>query len=285
MAHYYFEYGGGLGDVFARMSIGCGFNVLHTMTPEDTAAVVLITHNPHAREIFDYHPKASQIDVKSYDHWWPSQDRPMRARLGLPYPAPRILPITEDPVLRFYPADKDKELISSVLNKKFVVFSISGSDGKRDFPSTITQRLIVLCLSMGVQPVFVGQDYIVRSLKPWKHTEARPPNVRAVNMINQLTVPTVCYLTEKSLAVVACHSAIATLAWVMKKNQLMLYPKSINRMIVEDQPRLPIDKDPLCINAWFDDGAAVEKALADFSEVLSGLVKGGEQPGKIEVSS
>ena len=82
-----------------------------------------------------------------------------------------------------------------------------------------------------------------------------------------------------------CHSAIATLAWSIKKHQLMLYPKSVNRMITEDRPRLRIDVDPLCNHAFLEDALAVDKAITAFTEVLSGLVKGGEQPGKIGVSS
>jgi hypothetical protein len=285
MAHYYFEYGGGLGDVLARMSIGCSFNVLHTMTPEDTARVLLITHNPHAREIFDHHPKAAQIEVKAYDYWWPAQDRLMRARLGLPYPPPRVFPTTKDPVITFFPAQKDKALIAPIVDKKFVVFSVSGSDGKRDYPPEITQRIVDICLGMGILPVFVGQDYIVRCEKPWKHVEFRPTDNRAISLINQIMLPTVCYLVQQSLAAVACHSAIATLAWSIKKHQLMLYPKSVNRMITEDRPRLRIDVDPLCNHAFFDDAAAVDKAIAAFTEVLSGLVKGGEQQSEIGVSS
>lgn len=285
MAHYYFEYGGGLGDVFSRMSIGNGYNVLHAMDPEDTAAVTLISHNPHARELFDYHPKSAQIKVRSFNYWWPSADRPMRARFGLPYPAPRILPISEDPLLTFFPAAKDCETIRALSGQKTVVFSTSGSDQLRSLPIPVVIRLIDICVDLGLTPVFVGRDYVVRNDKPWRHMEVHPGSDRAVNMINQLTVPTVCYLVENAVAVVAAHSAVATLAWVLEKEQLMLYPKSVKRRIDEDRPRLRIEESPKTTHACFGDTANTEKAVGDFTEVLSRLVKGGEQPSKMEVSS
>src|SRR4029077_16220968 len=55
----YLEFGGGLGDIFYQMFHDGGYGALQTLTSKDRALIVLITHNPHARELFDHHPRAS----------------------------------------------------------------------------------------------------------------------------------------------------------------------------------------------------------------------------------
>lgn len=285
MARYYFEYGGGLGDIFARMSIGCSYNVLHSMVPDDTAEVALITHNPHSRELFDHHPKASQIKVRSFDYWWPRQDKEMRARHNLPYPAPRILPTTNDPVLRFYPAEPDKAPISEIEGRKYVAFSVSGSDTLRNFPLPVVRWLVKECVSIGLLPVFVGRTYTVKMEKAWNHFEIQPDDDRAVSLIDRLTVPGVACVVGGAVAAITCHSSIAVLAMALKKRQLMLYPGNVRNMIEQNQPRLQIDKDPGCDHACFADPVATDRAVKEFFSKLRAASEPGEQCGQMAVSS
>src|SRR5437773_1411884 len=71
LMHYYIEYGGGLGDVLVQMHAGGSYHLLDHLSPGDRATVVLITHNPHARELFDYHPRADQFEVRDLGYTSP----------------------------------------------------------------------------------------------------------------------------------------------------------------------------------------------------------------------
>ncbi len=285
MAHLYYEYGGGLGDVVSRMAIGCGFNVLNKMTPEDTAEVVVISHNPHSREFFDYHPKASQIKVRAFDYWHPSEDRKMRARYSLPYPAPREIPTCDDKILEFFPAEIDKEPIAKIKGRPYVVFSVSANDQVRHLPYPLARKLIMRCLDLDLLPVFVGKTYMARFVgKPHEHFEIHPEHVESLDLIDKLTVPGVAYLIQGAFAAINCYSAGAVMSWALKKRQLLLYPEGIRKIIDNNEPRLEIETYRGCMHTCFQDVQSHE-VIENFFSNLANLKNEGERPGQMEVSS
>jgi len=62
--HHHFEFGGGLGDIFSQIYFYTGYRQLTWLAEDDTATVVLITHNPFARELFAWLPTAQRIEVR-----------------------------------------------------------------------------------------------------------------------------------------------------------------------------------------------------------------------------
>src|ERR1700752_572322 len=102
----YLEYGGGVGDIFRSIFHEGGYCALAELGSGERATVVLITHNPHARELFDHHPRAGQLDIMTPGYWWATVDRAMRARLGLPRAPPQ--PPRPSHIPEFYPSAGDR---------------------------------------------------------------------------------------------------------------------------------------------------------------------------------
>lgn len=84
---HYLEYGGGLGDVLSQLFYRGSYNVLRDLRPGEKAKVALITHNPFAQELFEWHPKQAQIAVVDCGYWNAVEADPARRKkLGLPAP-------------------------------------------------------------------------------------------------------------------------------------------------------------------------------------------------------
>ena len=91
MTDYYIEYGGGLGDIFFQIYFEGAYRALDELTEADRAVIGLITHNPHAGEIFANHPRTGQLTVRNLGYWLPSpqsfQSPNARARITAVKPA------------------------------------------------------------------------------------------------------------------------------------------------------------------------------------------------------
>jgi hypothetical protein len=61
---YDMEFGGGLEDIFYQIYYDGACRALNVLGAQDRATVVLITHNPHVRKIFDSHPHSAQIELR-----------------------------------------------------------------------------------------------------------------------------------------------------------------------------------------------------------------------------
>ncbi len=134
MTHHYLDYGGGLGDVVTMMVRQGMYEKLLNLDPDDTVEVHLTTGNPFARELFDYHPKASQITV--FDHGnmpngTKEEKREWRRSLGLP-PTRKGSRVTHpDAQVEFYSAHVDRHLIEPFFKKQYVVLSASAGRPQR----------------------------------------------------------------------------------------------------------------------------------------------------------
>jgi ADP-heptose:LPS heptosyltransferase len=241
----YLEFGGGLGDIFYRMFHDGGYCALQALTPQDRALIVLITHNPHARELFDQHPRASQLDVRDLGYWLPSDDAVMRRRHGLPQRRSR-LPAAGAP--EFYPSPVDREWLNRLDGTAYVLFSVSAGLPERDVPADLVERLVELAIAHSLLPVLVGRNY-----SRFDRREQRVHHRGVLDLIDRLTVPGVAVAVRRSLGVVCCHSAINMLAWLLRKPQLLLYPQSVyeRHIAARDQWAFGVDFEE-CRHARFD---------------------------------
>src|SRR5436853_2636939 len=217
---YYLEYGGGLGDVLYQMYQNGWYNVLSEMGPDAHATVALISHNPHVRELFDYHPKARQIEVKYLGYWLPEDDGVMRERHGLPAAKP-AMPASHQ-AMKFHPAPDDLPVLELLRGRRYVVFSVSAGLSERDLPGALVKALVSQAQARQWLPVFVGRNYNRHG-----RCEYRPANGDGLNLIDKLTVPGVACVIQDAAGVICCHSAINILAWLLRKRQLLLYPQSV----------------------------------------------------------
>jgi hypothetical protein len=256
----YLEFGGGLGDIFYQMFHDGGYGALQTLTAHDRALIVLITHNPHARELFVHHPRASQLEVRDLGYWPPSDDVVMRRRHGLPRGAPG-LPISRAP--EFYPSMADRDWLDRLDGTAYVVFSVTAGLPERDVPGDLVETLIELAIAHSLLPVMVGRNY-----PRFDRHEQRVRHRGVLDLIDRLTVPGVALAVRRSLGVICCHSAINMLAWLMRRPQLLLYPQSVyeRHIAPRDQWAFGIDFEE-CLHACFDSHDLLSIAEEFFKEI------------------
>jgi hypothetical protein len=250
----YLEYGGGLGDILYQIFHDDGYERLTELGTADRATVVLITHNPHAKELFEFHPQAGRIEVRVPGYWPPHQDREMRAAHGLRHPPSRGGPPRARPVFHAPPADR--ELLSQLEGRPYVLFSASAGLPDRDIPAPLLRELVALVRAEGLLPVFVGRNY-----ERFGRRERRPVGPAVVDLIDRLTVPGVAAALDGALGAVCCHSAVNMLAWLLRKPQLLLYPRSVHarHIAAKDQWAFGIEF-PECCHALFEDPAVPTRA-------------------------
>jgi hypothetical protein len=229
---YYIEFGGGLGDIFYQMYSSGKYSSLQNLENADTAVIALITHNPFASELFQFHPQKARFEVRSPGYWLPEHDATNRRIHGLPPfapaqfdpgPAPCHGPVT------FYPSADDVDLIARILEEArsrgapIIVFAVSAGEPFKDIPVELVPRLVAAVRGAGALPVFVGRRY---------ERNGRRELMGAclsggIDTIDRLTVPGTAMLVQQAAGVVCCHSSINMLAWMERKPQLLLYPASI----------------------------------------------------------
>jgi ADP-heptose:LPS heptosyltransferase len=220
MNHYYFEYGGGLGDVFMQMYEGRSYNVLREMAPFEQAEVILCCHNPHATELFAHHPRRQQIVLREVPYCVPDHAARVRSKLRLcrvedRRPNPRQS--NPAPLVVFPPAE-ERKLLRTLTREPFVVLSASAGEPARSIPATIVETIAKTLARQRVRVIAVGRNY-----KRWDRFEQTLPELpNLVNMIDKLSVPAVAELVQRCCGTINCHSAIGMLGWLEKKPQLLL---------------------------------------------------------------
>jgi len=239
------EYGGGLGDIFNALYSSRDYSDLLLLKPDEYVEIVLITHNPHAREIFDCHPRASQLVIRNPGYWMPVDDAANRIKHKLPPPSPRPplgrLPIT------FYPKESDLEALKILGRCPYVVVSPTAGLSERDIPETLVELIVKELLWYGLVPAFVGRNYDLFGRK-----ERVPDITGVVNLVDKLTVPGVAEAVRNSAGVITCHSAVNLLAWHMRKPNLLLYPESVLKRHIENKDEHAFGIDyPECRHGLF----------------------------------
>jgi hypothetical protein len=249
----YLEFGGGLGDVFNQMYHNGAYNVLRDLRQGELARVALFSHNPSAKELFEWHPKRAQFRIIDCGYFCIAEEEKVeREKWGLPM-VPQILP-TKDKFIEFFPNPvewmPDNRNIAYIINErtrraqrrlliedrfpgrrqskqltdaeewKIVVIAAAASEPSRNLPPEFVDSVCKELITQGYLPVQVGKSY-----PRFDRREYHSP--LAVDLIDQLTVPATAILLQQSWGLITCHSALNILAWHLRKPQWLLYSKSI----------------------------------------------------------
>lgn len=247
---YYLEFGGGLGDVFHQMYHRGGYNVLRDLEPGESAKVVLISHNPYVKELFEHHPKRHQIQLHDLGYWHGAEaDKQGRKLHKLPPPGENAkLPEKDSDVVFHCPA-QDDEFIAAI-PRPFIALSLAAGLPDRTIPREIVEEVLPRLRAAGYTLVSTGRTYERHGRK--EHS-LNAYNADVIDAVDHLTVPGTAKLVQASAGLVTCHSALNILGWVLHKPQLLLYPHSVYERHIQhkDQWAFGIDQ-PESIHAEFD---------------------------------
>lgn len=229
--NYYFEFAGGLGDIFFRMFAEGEYRGLVRLQPSDRARISLITVNPFAHELFEWHPKRSQLSVSQFPHWVPDEDEAKRVFYSLPTKEEiTCVPASDDPV-KFYPAPSDATLIARLEDAPYFVLAASAGGEWRVIPDSIVRLICEEAQRSEVRLVGIGRNYLEQR-GGLRHEPPIPISDSTLDLIDQLTVPGSAKLVEGSLGVICSHSSICLLSWLLNKPTLLLYPEEVYRRAV-----------------------------------------------------
>jgi hypothetical protein len=217
------EHEGGLGDIFYQVHQNTNYDNLVALNPGETGSVVIVSHNPFAREIFEWLPTSGQIIVANCgfeDIRKPS----FRASVNLPKNRPSTThrpPITP---LKFYPAPSDSQAIVELEKlKPFVVMAASGSYPSKSIPVTIADRLTNLAIEHGLNVVQIGRTYriFISGEDNDPHNELKlEPRAGLYSMIDRLTVPGVAATMNMASGVIAPNTASLILSYCQARPTL-----------------------------------------------------------------
>jgi hypothetical protein len=219
--NYTLVYRGGLGDIFFQMYWRGSYNVLRDLHSNDTATVHLITHNPHTRELFDYHEKASQIEVHDWGWRWGEKEMVLYTELGISPFATSMLPIKDSRLFFTYP---EKNLVAELSTKQYVVISASAGDKDRTFPIELLNNIIEHFMKKtDLYLIAVGKTFVRNDRIEVQY----PDNPRIINMIDKLSVPATATILQNSRGLITAHSAFNIMGWIERIPQLLLYTQGV----------------------------------------------------------
>lgn len=240
----YLEFGGGLGDVFNGLfHRGAAFR-LDELGPDERAVVCLITHNPMAAQLWEHHPKRTQIKVLTPGYWTPEEDTAKRRLHGLPPPGAlwRLPELSQDQAAleerersagrspQFYEHPADQAALDQLEPlDRYVVIAAGAGLPNRNLPQAILDDLLAWLEKQGIASVLVGRDY-----ERHGRFEPVPAKVadgtyggQCINLINQLSVPGTARVLAESAALITAHSCWNILAWHWRLPQLLLHPADL----------------------------------------------------------
>lgn len=215
------EFGAGLGDIVTVMYSSDRYNCLERLAPDEQATVLLMSHNPFAKELFQWHPKAKQLTVLDLGFWWPKDDAERRAFHKLPPTQPFIYQRQDS--CAFYPSPEDLQVISYLRSLGgYVIVSAAAGGFDRNIPVELCEQSIDLILQRGYTPVVIGRTYGQNRAEV--ALRGRPG---VVNLIDGLSVPGTALALKNAAGVFCCHSAVCLLSWHLKRPVFLLYPEHV----------------------------------------------------------
>lgn len=220
------EFGGGLGDVLTRIYNSSSYSELEDLSPNEEATVVLMSHNPHAKELFSWHPKASQLEIRDVGFWWPNEDLAMRAVHGLP-PAPPVHLARQESV-RFHPSPADQLILQELGPAPYIVLNAGAGSPDRNVPNSICNDALSAISEKWLKNHSMRAIAVGRTYTRERRVEPRfPAREGFVDLIDQLSVPGTIELIRGSAGVFCCHSALCLVAWYLNKPVFLTYPKHV----------------------------------------------------------
>jgi hypothetical protein len=224
--NYYFEFEGGLGDIIFRVFAEGEYRFIDRIAPADRARISLITINPFADELFEWHPKRNQLDISMYAHWPPSEDEAMRMRFHLPAKTSITRVDSRHGAVNFYACTSDKRILGEVSQYPYFVIAASAGDAWRIIPDGLVTMICNEAAKRELRLLAVGRSYPVQ--KGGDRYEPRIPlGQYTMELIDALSVPGTAKLVEGATGVICTHTSICHLAWFLNKPVLLLYPLQV----------------------------------------------------------
>lgn len=213
---WFIDYGGGLGDIINQIFNKGSYQFISTLTYE-SALIALICHNPHVVELFNWHPKKDNFEVRFFEWWHPDQNRKNKIKHNLPL-SQKYKVTKGDPI--FYSSPEDKKILIN-LPQKFYVLSASAGIKDRNIPNSI---LDIILNNSDIPIISVGRTYErIHKETPREEIILDHPNV--INLVDKLSVPGTLNLLDKSCGLITCHSALNIYGWYKRLPTLLLYPQ------------------------------------------------------------
>ncbi len=207
----YLEFNGGLGDIVYSMYDNNKYLSLESLEPGERVTISIIGNNPAIKELFTWHPKFSQMDIREIEHqhpWGPDQ----RRQHGLPEAESELSGVGGKRVT-YYPPKEDLELIES-FQYPYIVFSLTAGLPYRNVPIEAARSAALVARRMGFTPILVGRNFVARV--GYARPEIRlEPGYGAIDLIDRLSFPGTARLIEKSAGVFCHEGAVMHLTWRM----------------------------------------------------------------------
>jgi hypothetical protein len=189
-----------------------------------------ISHNPHAYELFAFHPEGEKILILVLGYFDGRRQWEVRKRHGLPCP-PIYRASVPPREWKPYISSQDESFLST-LPPQYVAFAPTASSGpcdSRSIPGAILSSLVEATLDCGLTPVFLGRRF-EKTLhedptQSGIHSEIEPPNLPGViSTVDCLSVAGSMEVVRRASITVACDSAMLHASWKLRKPTYFVCP-------------------------------------------------------------
>lgn len=232
--------GGGLGDICNWLFMHDTYANLGNIPPDEKVVVALTCGNPFARELFSWHPKASQFEVHNFGFMMPADYEPIKRQYNFPENTPsKYFPQQN---LTFYPSPADRDILKHLENFPYVVINPAAGHPWRNIPEWIYRDAIDAVVNHGLKrhnlrAVLVGRNYHTNNQPEHNHVEPRlEPKPNLIDLIDKVTVPATLEVIRRSAGVFCCHSAVCLASWYLKKPVFLMYPKDWGNTQIKIHP-------------------------------------------------
>jgi len=243
MYKHRFKWLGGLGDIIMGSSAE-ETELLQELEPGERAEIFLGTHNPNAVQLFDFHPKRAQIDIKRTG-WHPfHEEAEVRKKLEVAPPWPQ--PFAVDMRTHYYESDEDKKVLAELPNIPFYVIAAGAGERFRNIPIEIISQITDSLARQGIACVMIGASYDRgRDYKPSNNLRFEPTleKTNVINLIDRLTVPGAMKLMRMSKGVICCHSGMYMYLRNIRKPFALLYPDHVQTYSINQRDHYSVGFD------------------------------------------
>lgn len=235
----YLEFYGGLGDIFNHIHWLPCYGALEAMESYETATIVVSSHNPHAHELFLWHPNRERFTIINIGFYASLLQDEARRRVGFraggcehPY---QFLPVN------FFPNPTDEAFIGDTQahRQPYVVFAAAAGDLNRTVPANTVREAQEIAARRGFNVLVVGRTYkhdFYDSTPEMVRREFRLHGVRTFDLVDKLSVPGVAKLVQGAAGVFTAHSSVCHLAWHQKRPVFVLYDEHAKKTYLPKKP-------------------------------------------------
>lgn len=226
------ELEGGLGDLLYDFYVRERYIQLEDLPEGERLRVVIVSSNPAVKELFQWHPKFSQLDIVEIPATYP-WGREERAAHGLPEPD-IVHPIQGVREVVYYPSPTDRPLLDGLRDTPYVLFHLSSGIQSRTIPWHISEEASDIAIKMGLHVVLVGRNY--RNNTTWgenggdvrfriqdRFEQRLAPRPGLTDLVDRLSFPGTACLLQRARASLVCQSCVSILSWRLRIPTYSLY--------------------------------------------------------------